>query len=97
MKWNRRPQEQDGTYIFSGIFLVTHKVKEKLTPLEIALIYQDIQQFVKANNGVDFLQMYENDKGERLFFIDQINKEMIDSGEFLEEDNHCTLMFSSEY
>jgi hypothetical protein len=95
--WERRPQEKEGTYFFSGTFYVTRGVNEELPPQEIAAIYQNVQAFVKEKNGIDYLQVFSNGKGRKLFFIDQLNTEMIESGQFQKEDNHCTLLLADEY
>ena len=97
MIWIRKPQEQEGTYYFSGKIYITQAVFDNFTPNDITAIYLDIQLFVKENNGVDYLQIYFNDQGDKLYLIDQLNKEMVDNGQYQEEDNYCTLMFSYEY
>jgi len=97
-KWTRKPQEKDGTYFFSGQFLVTIGVQNLLDSQEIKDIYLEIQRLVKEQSGLDYLQVYECEgKAEKLFFIDQLNVEMIESGEFTSEDNHCTLLLGSEH
>lgn len=94
--WKRKPQEQEGTYFFSGKFVATKTVTEELSEIEILTIYQEIQKLVKEKNGLDYLQVFEKN-GQRLFFIDQLNKEMIASGEFAPEHHYCTLLFDYEY
>ncbi len=64
---------------------------------EILFIYQDVRTFAKQKDGIDYLQVYTDGKDRKLFFIDQLSHEMVESGEYREEDNHCTLMFASEY
>jgi hypothetical protein len=95
--WTLQPQEKEGSYFFSGTFLATRGVTEALSKEEIASIYGLIQQLVKENNGLDYLQVFVDEDGRKLFFIDQLNKEMIESGNFKPEDNHCTLLFDYEY
>ena len=97
VKWIRQPQEQEGNYHFSGTFYVTRGVQELLSPEEILVIYQEIQKLVKENDGLDYLQTYVAEEEEKLFFIDQLNKQMIESGDYKEEYNYCTLLLSSEY
>jgi hypothetical protein len=97
MHWKHNPQEQAGTYLFSGTFYVTSLVSSQLTSNEISAIYLHMQVFVMENGGADYLQVFENGKGAKLYFIDQLNREMIQSGGYEPEHNHCTLMFSSEY
>lgn len=98
MKWKRQPQETEGTYMFSGQFLTTRGVTAKLTREEVLLIYNEIRSLVEKHNGLDYLQSYVHEEtGEKLFFIDQLNREMIASGGYGKEDNHCTLLLASEY
>lgn len=95
--WKRNPQEENGSYFFSGKFYATSGVARELTANEILFIYQDIKAFVKEMNGIDYLQVYTDENGRKLFFLDQLNKKMIESGQFKAEQNHCTLMFAEEY
>ena len=98
MKWKRQPQEQSGTYFFSGKFLITSGIQELLTDEEIRSIYFEVKKTVKEQNGIDYLVVYIHEEtGQKLFFIDQLNKEMIDSGGYEPEHNHCTLLLASEY
>ncbi len=97
-KWKRKPQEQEGEYYFSGKFYTTQGVQAILSPEEILSIYNDVQQMVVEQEGIDYLVVYiHEDSGQKLFFIDQLNKGMIESGDYLPEYNHCTLMLASEY
>jgi hypothetical protein len=95
--WKRRPQEQKGTFQFSGTFLVTQGVLAALSPEEITFIYLDIQLLVKESGGIDYFQVYENEAGDKLYFIDQCDPEMMAQKSFDAEFNHCTLLFSHEY
>lgn len=95
--WIRKPQEQSGTYQFSGTFLVTPSVVSTLTPYEITTIYLDIQLFVKETGGIDYLQIYISDTGHKLYFIDHCTKEMMEEEGFEEQHNYCTLLFAHEY
>lgn len=95
--WTRKPQEQAGNYFFSGQFLTTRGVVEQLTPEEILCIYQDIKAFVQGKCGADYLQVYTDEQGRKLYLIDQLSKEMIESGDYSPLDNHCTLLWAHEY
>ncbi|MCT4664235.1 MAG: DUF960 domain-containing protein [Flavobacteriales bacterium] len=96
--WVLKQQETEGTYQFSGTFLVTSRVNRTIPVDTIASMYLKIQELVKEKGGLDYLQVFVNTETEqKLFFIDQLNKEMIESGNYRTEDNHCTLMYSSEY
>lgn len=96
--WTRQPQEQQNQkYFFNGNFYVTVGIKEHLTPEEVASIFADVRLFAEEQKGIDYLQVYLDENGRKLFFIDQLDKDMIESGDFASEDNHCTLMFAHEY
>ena len=97
IKWTYKPQEQEGSYFFSGTFLTTAGVASELSKEEILNIYQQTQQLVKEKNGIDYLLVFEDQAGRRLFFIDQLNRQMIESGDFKAEYNYCTLLFAHEY
>lgn len=95
--WTRKPQEQEGSYLFSGNFYITRGVANSLSEKEILDIYFDILSFVKEKGSVDYLQVYVSNAGGKLFFIDQLDKDMIASGAYAQEDNYCTLLLPEEY
>lgn len=95
--WTRKPQEQEGKYFFSGNFYCTKRVNEEIPHEEIQSIYNEIKTLVQEKNGLDYLQVFEDGKGRKLFLIDQLNEDMIASGGYKPEDNHCTLLFAEEY
>ena len=95
--WKRKQQEKEGTYRFSGTFFVTQGVVAALSSEEIIAIYLDIQALVIENGGIDYFQVYVDDAGRKLYFIDQCDPEMMAEESFKEEYNHCTLLFDHEY
>jgi len=95
--WTRRPQERDGTYQFSGTFIVTQEVANRLSPQEILTIYLQVQALVKELGGLDYLQVFENESGDKLYFMDQCDPDMMADESYMEEYNYCTLLFSHEY
>lgn len=97
MQWQRKSQERPGSYFFSGQFYVTSGVQAALTIEEILTIYKDVQGFVNQENGIDYLQVYEHEDGRVVWMIDQLNQEMIASGEYLPEYNYCTMLLPEEY
>lgn len=97
-KWIHKPQECEGTYHFNGQFLVTAGVNGLLSPEEILAIYTEIQSLVSEKSGLDYLQVFiHSETGQKLFFIDQLSADMIASGEYAPEHNHCTLLLAEEY
>lgn len=96
--WFHQDQECEGTYTFDGQFLITRGVKELLSDEEIKALYLHIQQQVKDKKGLDYLQVFKHKSSEqKLYFIDQLSKEMKESGHYSKEDNVCTLMRAEEY
>lgn len=91
-------QEQEGTYHFNGKFYITSNAQNILTSEEVKEIYDFIQDLVKQHNGIDYLQVfYSVEQDCKLFFIDQLNQQMLQSGEYSEEHHYCTLMLESDY
>jgi len=97
MTWTRNPQDNPGKYFLAGQFYITKGVSESLSLEEITAICLDLKAFVKEQNGIDYLQVYECGDGRKVWFIDQLDADMIASGEFKPEDNHCTLLLPEEY
>lgn len=64
---------------------------------EIMGIYDEIQELVNKRNGIDYFQVFTDGKGRKLFFVDQLNKPAIESGQYAPEDNYCVLMLAEEY
>ena len=96
--WKRQPQEQEGQkYFFNGSCYVTKEVSQSLTPQEVASIFVDIRAFAEENRGCDYLQTYTDEKGRKVWIIDQLDKNMIDSGDYPPEYNYCTILFPHEY
>lgn len=95
--WTRRPQEQEGSNQFSVTFYVTQGVHSTLSTEEIFAIYLEIQVLVKEKGGLDYFQVYVNDVGDKLYFIDNCDPNQMTHGSFLKEHNYCTLLFANEY
>ena len=97
-KWLYQPQESQGNYRFSGAFYITKGIEQALSQEEILELYFFIKLKVSEQNGLDYLQVfYHKETQQKLFFIDQLSKEMLESGHYLPEDNYCTLLLASEY
>lgn len=97
MCWTRLPQERSGTYMFAGRLYVTCGVCTRIPFDEILFIYQDVRAFAEEQGGIDWIQVYQSCEGDKLFFVDSLSPAMLESGDFENEDNCCTLMFASEY
>ena len=62
------------------------------------LIYWTIRYLAQQDNGIDYLIVLEHEEtGQKLFFIDQINDQMKESGGHPKEHDYCTLLLAEEY
>lgn len=97
--WSHKPPEYEtGDYWFDGKFLVTKRIQDTLSKEEILLIYAHVINLVQQKQGIDYLQIFEQKETEyKLFFIDQVTRESLQTGEQPLEHNYCTLMFNDEY
>ncbi len=93
--WKRKSQEQSGSYRFDGNIYMTATVQHELSREEIDWIVQDVKRLVKEKNGIDYLQIYVDEQGRKLYFIDQLNDEMKPHHPC--EHNYATLLFTWEY
>ena len=97
-QWKRQPQERQGTYRFSGKFVVTQGIAQLLSEAEIMLLYWEVRYLVEQNDGIDYFVVFTHEgTGQELFFIDQINDEMKASGGHPQEHDYCTLLLKIEY
>ncbi|MBL7773423.1 MAG: hypothetical protein JNM95_11220 [Chitinophagaceae bacterium] len=96
--WIRQNQEREGEkYFFNGLFYCTRAVSMELTEVEIAFLYLDVINYAQESNGIDYLQIYRDDQNRTLYFIDNLSEIQINSGNYSQEENYCTLLFSHEY
>ena len=101
-KWTRRPQECAGDYFFSGRAHMTRTVAEEVPTEEFLSIIADLKDFVRKNDGIDYIVVYEcSDTGKKIFCIDQLSKTMKENGDYTAEqirEYDCwTMMFAEEY
>ena len=97
-KWQRQPQECDGDYHFNGQIYATRGILNRLPREEIMQIVNDVQKAVEEQLGLDYLQVFkEKETGQKIYFIDQLTKQQVDSGNYPLEENYSTLMFPEEY
>ncbi len=82
-KWKLQPQEQDGDYMFSGQPVATANIVRSLTRVEIMQITLDVYDRVKEKNGADYLQVFKDDQGNKIYCID--------------DRDHWTILFAHEY
>ena len=97
--WQRLPQDEGHgeKYYFTGKVYLSQGVNSELSPAEILFIYWDLRAFAEVMNGIDYLQIYVNEHGSKLYVIDNISPSMIVTGEYNPEDNYCTLLWAYEY
>ena len=92
----KKPEYESGDYFFTGKFYVTAGVQATVHPDEIFRIYMEMLHLVSKQGGQDYLQVYTH-KSTKLFLIDNLSREMIQSGNYSNEDNSCTLLLADEY
>lgn len=98
-KWEHLPQEQEGNYMFSGKWLTSREVSEQLHGIEIQHIINDVSKAVEENNGIDYLQVFVNEEGRKVYAICSVDRERLESGEFDPNDieyNNNVICFPHE-
>ena len=97
--WEHQPPEYDtGDYWFDGQFFITKRVKEEIPSIEITMIYAHIKNLVQQKKGIDYLHVFlQKERDIKLFFIDQVTRQSLQSGEQPPEHHYCTLLFAEEY
>lgn len=96
--WTRKPQEKEGQkYFFSGQCLITAGINETIHKDELRSMIADLQTFVKEKDGVDYRQVYEDENGNRVWMIDNLNQEMKQSEDYEAEDDYFTILYPHEY
>ena len=99
--WNRKPQEREGDYFFSGRAVMTRGVADALSQEELIFIVVDLKRAVEEHEGLDYLQVYTCDDGRKVWVIDQLSKSMKESGDRtpaeITEDDVFTLLLPEEY
>jgi hypothetical protein len=98
-EWELQPQEQEGEYMFSGTSYMTRGINEALHPLEVVQIVAKVKERVEANNGADYLQVFKDGTGRKIFVIDQLNRKMKaeNPAEWVKENDIFTILFAEEY
>lgn len=94
----KKPEYENGDYFFTGDFYVTRGVMATLDEREVHAIHLEIKRLVELKGGQDYLQVFKKKRGkQKLFLIDNLSREMLNSGSYSKEDNYCTLMLAEEY
>jgi hypothetical protein len=98
-KWTLQPQECEGKYMFSGKIYMTRRISDELLPIEVILIIAEVKKRVADNEGADYLQVFTDDSGRKIFVIDQLNEEMKseNTAEWVKENDLFTILFAEEY
>ena len=99
--WKRKVQERPGDYYFSGRGYMTRGVQATLSPKEIAFVIADLQNFVREEDGVDYLQIFVSDDGRKVWCIDQLSRSMKEGGDYtpaqVAEYDYWTMLLPEEY
>ncbi len=95
--WKLQLPACHGTYMFSGKLYITHTIYTKLSQTELMQIIHEVRTHVQQHNGTDYLLVFTNPSGQKIFCIDQLDQEMKQQSTFLPEDDHWTIMYAHEY
>jgi len=96
MAWTRQPQEQENKkYFFNGRSLITAGAQALLTQAEAIKMVQELQKLAIEKKGIDYLQVFKNENGKRIWVIDQLDEGM--KKEHPPEHNYFTILLPSEY
>ena len=99
--WTIQEEEQAGDYFFSGRLYTTAGIQRELHVSEIVEIVWQVKKRVREGNGADYLQVFVNEVGEKIFVIDQLSKTMLAGSGYTEKEkreyNYATILFSYEY
>lgn len=99
-KWVLQPQEQSGTYRFSGQMYMTATIANTIPQDTVLELVADVWRRVLENDGADYLQVFKNSEtGDKIFVIDQLNQEMKQNNpqEWVKENDHFTILYAYEY
>lgn len=94
-KWTHQPQEQDGDYWFDGQIFMTNNIQADIPEKELIALISYIQKLAIDSKGIDYLQVFTNDEGDKIYIIDQITRKQVPKSP--KEYHHCTILFDHEY
>ena len=94
-KWIHQPQEQNGDYYFDGRVFVTNNVQADIPQAELIEIIEHLQTLAKEQEGIDYLQVFKTEDGDKIYVIDQITKSQVKTSP--EEYHYCTILYPYEY
>ena len=94
-KWIHQPQEQDGDYWFDGRIFMTNNIQADIPQIELMGIINHLQTLAKEQEGIDYLQVFKTEEGDKIFIIDQITKSQIETSP--KEYHYCTILYPYEY
>ena len=98
--WRLLPQEGTGTFQFNGQFKVSNTVNHFLDTRIILHFYNEVKREVLRRGGAEQIFVIErivDGKIEQIFLVDELNSEMIASGDYDVRDNFCRMIFNYEY
>lgn len=104
MPFVRQPQEEDTLhdYYFLGLPFITSNAKDEINEVELNAIFKDLKSFVQSRpQGIDYLQVYKHEDGRVIWVIDNVSKQMRESGGYTEEtllsSDYWTILLPDDY
>jgi len=95
--WKRKSQENEGNHLFSGKVCITEKVQHEIPDGELKAICRDLYKFLQKKTRINYMQIYTDEQGRMLYFVDNLSEDMLCSVLYQGEENYCLLMFAEEY
>ncbi len=67
--------------------------------MEVMSVMQDVRAKVREHKGLDYLQVYENEKGDKIWVIDENSRSVLEQNKLTgnKEYHHCTILLPDEY
>ena len=98
--WQWLLQKQSGSHFFTGKLInINCSVIDDIQLPEILLLLDVVRKFAERLNGLNAVQVFVNsqDSSKKLYLVDNLSKEMIESGKFKEVENICSVMWDYEF
>lgn len=99
--WTRKPQEQEGDYLFAGMAVMTSGIQEACEQHDVLAIVHDLRKSVKEHAGLDYLQVFTHTDGRKVWVIDNLSKDRLESDGMTDaekqEHNYFTILLPEEY
>lgn len=94
-RWEHQNPEREGNYWFNGQIFTTNQVQADIPEIELVAIITYLQTLAFERKGIDYLQVFVNEDGDKIFVIDQLTKQQVETSP--KEYHYCTFLYPHEY